>query len=96
MERRETKKIGTLLHHFLKSKGLERGYAEYRLKKSWKELLGVMVARKTRDLRIRNRTLIVTLDSSVVRQELEMMKDTLVQRLNDAAGMSVIDDIVLR
>jgi predicted nucleic acid-binding Zn ribbon protein len=96
MERKETKRIDALLQAFLKANHLEEGYAEFRLKRSWKDLLGVSVAKKTKSLHIRDRKLFVTLHSSVVRNELEMMKDTLVRRLNDEAGMDVIDDIVLR
>lgn len=94
MERKEIKRIDNLLHSFLKSSKLEKGYAEYKLMKSWKELLGVMVAKKTKELKVYKRTLYVTLHSSVVRTELEMIKDTLIPRLNEAAGMSVIDKIV--
>ena len=96
MERKETKRIDSLLDAFLKANNLQKGYAEFRLKRSWKDLLGVTVARKTKSLHIRGRKLYVTLHSSVVRHELEMMKGTLVSRLNDEAGMDVIDDIVLR
>ena len=96
MKRKEVKKVGDLLYHFLKANGLERGYAEYRLKKAWGELLGIPVARRTSSLTIRNRKLFVTLHSSVMRQELDMIKDTLVPRLNEAAGMDVIDELVLR
>ena len=96
MEKKEIKRIDALLQQFVKSNRLEKGLAEYRLKKSWNELLGVMVEKKTKSLQIRNRKLFVTLHSSVVRNELEMIKDTLITRLNEAAGMDVIDDIVLR
>jgi predicted nucleic acid-binding Zn ribbon protein len=96
MERKEIKRIDSLLQQFVKANKLERGLAEHRLMRSWKDLLGITVARKTRSLAIRNRTLFVTLHSSVVRNELEMIKDTLIGRLNEAAGMDVIDDIVLR
>jgi predicted nucleic acid-binding Zn ribbon protein len=96
MKRKEVKKIGTLLDQFVKSNRLEQGLAEHRLIKSWSELLGVTVANKTKSLRIRNRKLYVSLHSSVVRNELEMMKDTLIPRLNEAAGMEVIDDLILR
>jgi predicted nucleic acid-binding Zn ribbon protein len=96
MERKEARPIGSLLHQFLRSTKLEEGYAEYKLKKSWNTLLGVTVARKTKSLQIRKRKLYVTLHSSVVRNELEMMKDTLLPRLNEAAGMNVIDEIILR
>lgn len=96
MQRKEIKRIDSLLHSFLKSNRLEKGYAEYKLTKSWKELLGVSVAKKTKDLKIYRRTLFVTLHSSVIRNELELIKETLIPRLNEAAGMSVIDNIVIR
>jgi len=96
MDRNDPKRIDSLLHQFLRSSKLEKGYAEYKLKRSWNSMLGVSVAKKTKSLQIRDRKLFVTLYSSVVRNELEMMKDTLVPRLNEAAGMKVIDDIVLR
>jgi len=96
MDRKDFQKIDSLLQQFVKANKLEKGLAEYRLMKSWEELLGVTVAKKTRSLRISNRKLFVTLHSSVVRNELEMIRSTLVGRLNSAAGMDVIDDIVLR
>ena len=96
MEKKETRKLDTLLQQFVKANNLERGLAEYRPMKSWKELLGITVARRTRSLHIRNRKLYVTLHSSVVRNELSMIKESLIPRLNEAAGMKVIDDIVLK
>ena len=96
MQRKEIRKIDSLLDQFVKSNKLEKGLAEYRLMKSWKDLLGITIARKTKSMHIRNRKLFVTLHSSVVRNELGMIKDTLIGRLNEAAGMSVIDDIILR
>jgi predicted nucleic acid-binding Zn ribbon protein len=96
MERKDVKKIDSLLHQFVKANGLEKGLAEYRLMKSWKDLLGITVAKKTKSLRIQNRKLFVTLHSSVVRNELSMIKDSLIPKLNEAAGMNVIDDVILR
>lgn len=96
MEKKDIQKIDTLLDQYVKANHLERGLAEYRLKKSWNDLLGVSIARKTKNIYIRNRKLFVTLHSSVVRNELSMMKETLILRLNEAAGMKVIDDIVLK
>ncbi|MFO7933903.1 MAG: DUF721 domain-containing protein [Bacteroidales bacterium] len=96
MEKKDIKRIDSLLDQFVKANGLERGLAEYRLMKSWNDLLGVSIAKKTRKMYIRNRTLFVVLYSSVVRNELDMMKDTLLKRLNEAAGMRVIDNIVLK
>lgn len=96
MKRKEIQKIDSLLDQFVKSNKLEKGLAEYRLLKSWKDLLGVTISRKTKSMHIRNRKLFVTLHSSVVRNELGLIKDILIGRLNEAAGMNVIDDIVLK
>ena len=96
MERKEVRKLDSLLQQFVKTNRLEKGLAEYRLMKSWKDLLGITVAKKTKSLRIHNRKLYVTLHSAVVRNELSLIKDTLIPKLNEAAGMDVIDDVVLR
>lgn len=96
MEKKDVHKIDSLLQQFVKANGLEKGLAEYRLIKSWKILLGITVAKKTKSLHIKNRKLYVTLYSSVVRNELSLIKDTLVPKLNEAAGLEVIDDVVLR
>jgi predicted nucleic acid-binding Zn ribbon protein len=96
MERKEIQKIDSLLEQFVKAHKLERGLAEYRLMKSWKDLLGITISKKTKSMYIKNRKLIVTLHSSVVRNELAMIKDTLISKLNEAAGMNVIDDVILK
>ena len=96
MERKDVLKIDALLQQFVRANGLERGLAEYRLMKSWNELLGITIAKKTKSLRVQNRKLFVSLHSSVVRNELSLIKDTLIPKLNEAAGMDVIDDLVLR
>ena len=96
MQRKEVKKIDSLLQQFVKTNRLEKGLAEYRLMKSWKDLLGITVAKKTKSLKIQNRKLFVTLHSSVVRNELSLIKESLIPKLNEAAGMDVIDDVVLR
>ena len=96
MERKEVKKISSLLEDYVKAHNLGDGLAEYRLKRSWQELLGVSVGNKTKSLAIRNRKLIVHLYSSVIRNELLMMKEALIARLNEEAGKEIIDDIILR
>ena len=96
MDKKDVKRIDSLLEQFVKAKGLEKGLAEYRLMKSWNELLGVTIANRTKSLRIKNRKLFVTVNSSVVRNELSLIKDSLIPKLNEAAGMDVIDDVVLR
>ena len=96
MRKSETHNISEIIQSFLKQEGLEDGMARTRLITSWEEVLGKSVGRVTKNLYIRNRTLYVHLHSSVVRNELMMIRDDLITRLNEKAGKKVIDKIVLR
>lgn len=96
MERKSERKIGSLLDQFIKANHLEKGLAEYRVKKAWNELLGVSVSRATQSLFIKDRILFVKLHSSVLRNELSMMKSDIILRLNESAGSELIEDIIIK
>jgi predicted nucleic acid-binding Zn ribbon protein len=96
MERKREKKIGSLLDDFVRANNLQQGLAEYRIKKGWNELLGRSVAMATRSIYIRDKKLFVKLHSSVMRNELTMIKEDIIRRLNETAGYEVIDDLVIR
>ncbi len=96
MDRKQEKKLGSLLDDFVRANKLEKGLAEYRLKKAWPDILGLAVERNTVSLYIKNRKLFVSLRSSVVRKELEMIRPQIVRKLNEACGYDLIDDLVLR
>jgi len=96
MRKSQTLNISQIISGILKTNGLEDKLAETRLIQSWGELLGKSVARLTKGMYIKNRTLFVNLSSSVVRNELIMIKKDLLIRLNEKAGKCIIDDIVLK
>jgi hypothetical protein len=96
MERKREKRIGSLLDEFVRANNLQKGLAEYRIEKSWYALLGRNVAMATRSLYIRDKKLFVKLHSSVLRNELTLIKQDLIRRLNESAGAEVIDDVILK
>jgi predicted nucleic acid-binding Zn ribbon protein len=96
MRRSETLNISEIINSLLKQQGLEDKLYENRLMNSWEELLGRSIARATRNMYISNRVLFVQISSSVVKHEVMMIRDELVNRLNEKAGKEIIDKIVLR
>lgn len=96
MKRNDAEEIGILIHQFLRRESLEAPLNERRLLNSWEEVLGPTIASYTKELYIRNQTLYVHLTSAVLRQELMMGRELLVQSLNQKVGASVITDIVFR
>lgn len=69
---------------------------EAKLKESWEKVVGGIIGKHTVNLVVKNRFLYVSIDSSVIRNELLMSRHKIVQMLNDEVGKKVIDDMVLR
>ena len=96
MERKKEQKIGSLLDDFVRANNLQQGLAEYRIAKAWNTLLGKSVAMATRSVYVKDRKLFVKIHSSVIRNELTMIKADIIRRLNEIAGADVIDDVIIR
>jgi hypothetical protein len=96
VRRTNTQPIGELLKDFLsENPHLNEKLAETRLIEAWGEVLGHIAMRYTTNIYVRNRRLHVHLSSAVLRGELMMCREKLIQSLNEKAGMHVISDIVL-
>jgi len=63
---------------------------------SWEETVGKAIASRTTKIYIRDHILFVYLNSSVVRNELLMLRQALREKLNERAGAEVVKDIVLK
>ena len=97
MERRKTVRIGETLTFFWKENPeLYHKMLEARILRLWGELFGPTIAQYTTQVYIKNRTLHVSMSSSVVRNEMASMRKRIVQTLNQHAGSDVIDDVMIR
>jgi hypothetical protein len=76
--------------------GLETTLTEYHLQHHWPEIAGASIAAHTRPDAIRFRRLYLIVENSVWLQQLTFLKPTLIEKINAAAGHSVLSDIVLR
>jgi predicted nucleic acid-binding Zn ribbon protein len=85
--------LGEIIEKLMRAYGLENKLKEYDLIAAWPELMGPAVANRTTEIRIQNRVLILKLDSSVMRDELQHGKQIILHRLNEKAGCQMIDDI---
>ena len=96
MRKTESEQVGGVILQYLREMGLETPLNEHRLIRAWDKVLGPAVARYTRELRIYNQVLFVTISSAALRNELMMRRSERVIRLNAEAGAEVITQIVLR
>lgn len=93
MFRREVKSVADLLQQLLREEGLETPLQQKRLIDSWETVTGRIVARYTTEKFIQNQTLYVKIVNPALRQDLAMMRQQLVKRLNEQVGSFIISDI---
>ncbi len=88
--------VSELIELFMNQYGLGKKYGEFKLLQAWSQMMGPMIANRTTDLRIVNDVLIVQLNSASLKSELSYAKTKIVERLNEAAGKVVIQDIIFQ
>ena len=93
MFRREVKSVADVLQQLLREEGLEAPLQQKRLIDSWETVTGRIVARYTTEKFIQNQTLYVKIVNPALRQDLAMMRQQLVKRLNEQVGSFIISDI---
>lgn len=82
-----------VLDRWLKAYGLEGKMKEMDVINAWPELMGVAVANRTKQISIKNKKLILKMDSSVMRDELVHGKSIIIDRVNEFAGIELINDV---
>jgi predicted nucleic acid-binding Zn ribbon protein len=97
MKRMKALHISDILQGFYRENPqLWQKILEVRIQRAWSETLGPMVMQSTQNLYVKNRVLYVSLNSSVLRNELLLNRKRLLKNLNEYAGSEVIRDIVIR
>ena len=97
MIKRNSKPLRDILADFFSDNPrLKTQRAEHRAVKAWHELLGKGVSLYTKNIYFRRNILYVQLTSAVLRAELLLNKENLIERINEYAGMDIVRDIVLR
>ena len=93
MKRKKAEPIDDILARYLRHIGLETPLNQYRLINAWASVVGESVAEKTHDIYIKNQTLCVSIKSAVLRSNLLMKRQYLIERLYATVGVKVIADI---
>ena len=97
MKRQNAQSLGDAIRLYLSEKQtFNRKLLENRVVNSWGELMGNTVASYTSQVEIRRQKLYVTLTSSVLRHNLMLSRQEIIQKINEKIGSEVINDIVFR
>ena len=96
MRRSKTISLAEAVNDYIKEMNLGGKLNEIAVINSWEEIVGKAISSRTTKIFIKDHILYVHLNSSVVRNELLMLREALREKLNKNAGREVIIDIVLR
>lgn len=96
MRRSKTISIAEAMKDYIREMNLEGKLLEVNLINSWEETVGKAISSRTSKIYIKDHVLFVHLSSSVVRNELLMLREALKEKLNEKAGSEVIKEIVLK
>lgn len=60
---------------------------------SWEKMMGEQIAKRTRDIQLKNKVLSVTVNSSVLANELMMARKKVAQMINQEIGKRVVEEV---
>ncbi len=96
MRHSKTQPLKDILHQYIEAMKFTSKLRETSLIMNWEKVVGRSVAKATTKIFIHDGKLFVYVNSSIVRHELLMIKDSLIHRLNQDAGTNIISEIVIQ
>jgi len=73
---------------------IKKRYDETGVKASWPSLVGPAVANRTKDIYVYDKKLFLRIESSVIKNELLLMRDQIINKINEEAKTILVEDIV--
>ncbi len=96
MRRSHTQSLSEVIRDYVKGTSIEKKLKEVDVVQSWEELLGKTIAHYTKNVTLRGKILFVEINSSVVKNELFMMREEIRRKLNEKAGEEMVEKIIFK
>lgn len=80
----DSNKIKDLIPKMLRENHLQKGMDQITVKEAWLQVMGPGVANYTEEVTLKNQVLLVKLNSSALRQELEYGKDKILKMMRES------------
>jgi predicted nucleic acid-binding Zn ribbon protein len=73
---------------------IKRRFDETAIIATWPEIVGKPVANRTSEIFVNNKRLFLRIESSVVKNELLMMRSQIIEKINAQAGDTLVEEII--
>ena len=88
--------IGQAIQEFLKQSRIKGGIQALQIEDAWEQIMGKTIARYTDKLQIIGDKLIITTSVAPLKHELVYQREKIKQRVNEALGQKVINEVVIQ
>lgn len=88
--------ISQAIQEFLKQSRIKGGIQALQIEDVWEQIMGKTIARYTDKLQIIGDKLIITTTVAPLKHELVYQKEKIKQRVNEALGQKVINEVVVQ
>ncbi|MET3978576.1 putative nucleic acid-binding Zn ribbon protein [Mucilaginibacter sp. UYP25] len=94
MRKANDKSLKDAIEQMLNVYKIKRKFDETAIVTLWPDLVGKSVANRTKELFIKDKKLFLRIESSVIKHELVMMREQIIQKINEFAKTELVADIV--
>ncbi|MBB6111570.1 MULTISPECIES: DUF721 domain-containing protein [Mucilaginibacter] len=94
MRKANDKSLKDAIDQMLNVYKIKRRFDETAVVAAWPELVGKPVANRTKELFIRDKKLFLRIESSVIKNELMMMRAQIMDKINEKANGILVEEVI--
>ena len=94
MRKANDKTLKEAIEQMLNVYKIKRKYDETGIIAHWPQLVGKSVANRTKELFISDKKLFLRIESSVIKNELMLIRSQIIDKINDEAKVVLVEEIV--
>ncbi len=88
--------IKDILKDLVESYRLKSKLTQTRIELIWEKAMGRMITNYTKELKVRNQKLYVTIESAPLRQELSYGREKILDTINRELGERYLEEVIIR
>jgi len=94
MRKANDKSIKEAIEQMLQVYKIKRRFEETGILAAWPELVGKSVANRTKEIYIHDKKMFLRIESSVIKNELMLMRSQIIDKVNDRANEILVEEII--
>jgi predicted nucleic acid-binding Zn ribbon protein len=94
MRKANDKSLKEAIEQMLQVYKIKKRYEETGVIAHWPELVGKSVANRTKEIYIYDKKLFLRIESSVIKNELIMMRRQIIDKINEKAQEILVEDVI--